>query len=114
MERRRLPADLAEGASRSVRARVRRRDPDREGARQLRVRPLPHGARTDLAWRLPPAARPALSVPVRARQDGGPRGADLLHQHRLPPHAPSLARRTAAAAPPLRRAPTATTSGAAP
>src|SRR5712691_8736684 len=103
MERRRLPADLAEGASRSVRARVRRRAPDREGARQLRVRPLSHGARTDLARRLPPAARPALSVPVRARQDGGPRGADLLHQHRLLRHAPPLARRAAAAAPPLDR-----------
>src|SRR2546428_4410796 len=104
VERRRLPADLAEGASRSVRARVRRRAPDREGARQLRVRPLPHGARTDLARRLPPAARPALPMPVRARQDGGLRGADLLHHHRLLRHAPSLARRAAAAAPtPVRR-----------
>src|SRR5256886_12217558 len=40
VERRRLPADLAEAAPGSVRARVRRRAPDREGPRQLRVRPL--------------------------------------------------------------------------
>src|SRR3990172_9728158 len=100
LERRRLPPPLAEAPPGPVRARVRRRATAREGPRELPLRALCSARPRDHDPRAVPAPAGALlSVSLCAREAACPERPHLLYQHRLLPHPPAVAARTAPAAP---------------